>query len=228
MAFRLSALIIFVAFVVSGCSSQGYHAAQQPALTGDAAMNAETQQAQQQAADYFAMVPTHLEKGHIFMRRTEDWDRERKAIAEKAAQEKRLAELQSGAIREYIQPDGSIVRKQGIVGHQYEQQIDFLPPHEWIDLSKARLNVHVENKPFEDVVQDALREVMPYTGPWRLQWKISRENQDLLNERFSLNAETTFDKFIAHVSGFIMNHRGIDLVFEKFEKDRILVVSDQY
>ena len=132
-----------------------------------------------------------------------------------------------GNIREYIQPDGTIVRKQGTIGHEYEQQIAFLPPHEWIGLKDARLSVHVENKPFEEVIEDALREVLPYTGPWRLQWKISRDNQDVLNERFSLNTETTFGKFITQVAGFMLNHRGLELVFEQFDKDRIIIISDK-
>jgi len=211
---------------LAGCTSTNSHgyASQQPTVSQE-----------QQVVDHFSMAPARLEKGHIFMRRTEDWANVRKqmeADAIQAAKEEeerqRQAAIRRGEIREYIQADGSIIRKEGVPGYEYEQKIDFLPASEWIELSKARVAIHVENKPFEDVIQDALVEVLPYTGPWRLQWKISRENQDVLAERFSLNAETSFEKFIAHVTNFMMNHRGIELVFEQFDKDRILVVSDHY
>lgn len=221
-------LVTCAVFVLTGCTTSSYSRA----TSTDSAVQHAQEVAQ---VDHFSMAPARLEKGHIFMRRTEDWESVRRQMAEaevqKAAEEelkKRQAALQRGEIREYIQADGTIVRKEGIAGYEYEQQIDFLPASEWIELSKARVAIHVENKPFEDVLQDTLREVLPYTGPWRLQWKISRENQDLLAERFSLNAETSFEKFVAHVTNFMMNHRGIELVFEQFDKDRILVVSDKY
>lgn len=225
-------LVLCAVFVLAGCQTS-QHASTYGATSTE--VNTAQQTQAQQVADHFSMAPARLEKGHIFMRRTEDWEQARRQMAEEAEQrakeaeeEKRQAALRRGEIREYIQPDGSIVRKEGIAGYEYEQQIDFLPPTEWIELSDARVAIHVENKPFEDVIQDALRDVLPYTGPWRLQWKISRENQDILAERFSLNAETSFSKFIANVTNFMVNHRGIELVFEQFDKDRILVVSDQY
>lgn len=214
-------LALCAVFVMTGCVATT--GTQPPALTGVAAV----EKPELAKADHFTMAPARLEKGHIFMRRTEDWAKVRRDIAVEMEQKERRAALQ-GNIREYIQPNGTIVRKQGVVGHEYEQQVDFLPPHEWIELKQARLAVHVENKPFEDVIEDALREVLPYTGPWRLQWKISRDNQDVLNERFSLNAETTFGKFITQVAGFMMNHRGIELVFEQFDKDRIIIISDKH
>ena len=217
---------MMITLLFAGCASPyGQTPTQTPTQTGAAAPS-ETYA--EKELDYFAMAPARLEEGHIYMRRTQDWERIRKDMADEAAQKERMAALQSGQIREYIQADGTIVRKQGIVGHEYEQQIDFLPAHKWIELSEARVTVHVENKPFEDMMQDALREVLPYTGPWRLQWKISRENLDLLNERFSLNAETSFDKFLANVTNVMLNHRGIELNFRQFDKDRILVVSDQF
>jgi len=211
------------AFVLAGCAASA--ANPRPAPTGIAVIEKPATSADA-AADHFAMAPARLEKGHIFMRRTEDWAKVRRDIASEAAQKERQAALK-GNIREYIQPDGTIVRKQGTIGHEYEQQIAFLPPHEWIGLKDARLSVHVENKPFEEVIEDALREVLPYTGPWRLQWKISRDNQDVLSERFSLNTETTFGKFITQVAGFMLNHRGLELVFEQFDKDRIIIISDK-
>lgn len=219
-------LLTSLAIFLTACAATGSQEAAAPAPQPPAAEAA--------VAEHFSMAPAHLEEGHIFMRRTEDWatiesqmaEEKKQAALAKAKREKQEA-LARGEIREYIQADGTVIQKQGIPGYEYEQQVDYLPPHEWIELKDARLTVHVENKPFEDVMQDALRQVLPYTGPWRIQWKISRENLDVLTERFSLNAETSFGKFIANVADFMLNHRGLQLVFEEFEQDRILVVSDK-
>ncbi len=174
--------------------------------------------------NHFAMKPARLETGHIFMRRTGGWAALTQQMKE---QKERREELALNNTKEYIKPDGTIVRKRGIVGSEYNKAIEFLPPHEWIDIRTARVAAHVENKPFKELIEDVMRDLMPYTGPWKLQWKVSYENLNLLDERFSLNTETTFSKFIADMSAFILNYSGLELTFEMFEKERVLIISDK-
>ncbi|MBI1364307.1 MAG: hypothetical protein GC134_10010 [Proteobacteria bacterium] len=96
---------------------------------------------------------------------------------------------------------------------------------EWIPLSDYRVVVHVENIPFEKILQDVLTEAAPYVGPWQLKWSLPKEQEDILLERFSLDAETTFDQFIAYLRDYVMNYRGIGITFEMYEADRIIVVK---
>lgn len=160
-------------------------------------------------ADYFLMEPTRLEEGHIFMRRS--------------------AELASGAGGSTM--DSETLRNQDLLlmdAPPRENRLSALPPHKWQDIKQARVNIHVENKPFQDLIEDVVDRVEPRVGPWRVQWKLTRENRDLLNERFSLNTETTFDRFISSVAAFVLNHRGLELNFELFERERVLVISDVF
>ena len=198
----LAATLLIAAGLLSGCAVGGYGLGQSEPerLTGpDKA----------QTADYFLMEPTRLEKGHIFMRRS--------------------AEV--GPAKPGNKLDGETLRNQDLLlmgEGGGDNQMRALPPHKWQNIRKVRVQVHVQNKPFQRVIEDVLDRVEPRTGPWRLQWKITRENRDLLDERFSLNTETTFDRFVSSVAAFIQNYRGVELNFELFEKERVLVISDVF
>ena len=109
-----------------------------------------------------------------------------------------------------------------------ENRLSALPPHKWQEIRDARVNVHVQNSPFKKMIEDIIERIEPRVGPWEVQWKLTRENRDLLKERFSLNTETTFNKFINNVASYILNLRGIELNFELFETKRVLIVSDVF
>ena len=99
-------------------------------------------------------------------------------------------------------------------------------PHQWQDLAGLKVNVHVDSKPLDKLIEDAVAELEPYAGPWEVKWKLKKNNKDVLKEEFSLDAETTFDEFASYISDFMVNHRGFKLKFVMFEQERILVVSD--
>ena len=96
---------------------------------------------------------------------------------------------------------------------------------DWIPLEDYRVVLHVENLPFEKILQDVLTEAAPYVGPWEVRWRIPKEHEDILLERFSLDTETTFDQFVAYLKDYILNYRGIEIKFELYEAERIMVVK---
>lgn len=97
---------------------------------------------------------------------------------------------------------------------------------DWIDLKKYRVVLHEDATPLESLMAGVLKRAEPYTGPWQLKWKISDENQDILQEKFSLDAETTFEEFVGYLANYMVNYRGIKLSFNLFESERVLVISD--
>ena len=197
-------LVIFAATGLSGCVTGGGSEPDQ--LT------------QGQTADYFLMEPTRLEKGHIFMRRTP-------AAGSQMAQEsgQRDAQQSPGVDVETRRTQELLLMTEEGAGNQ-----PMLPPHQWQDIKDAKVFVHTQNKPFQALIEDVVNELQPRVGPWRVQWKITRENRDVLNERFSLNTETTFSRFVSSVAMFMLNYRGLELNFELFEKERVLVISDVF
>ena len=86
--------------------------------------------------------------------------------------------------------------------------------------------VHVENKKLEDILKDLLTKAEPYVGPWEIKWKLKKGNMDILRERFSLDAETTFETFASYLSSYVSRYRGFGLSFNLFEAERVLVITD--
>jgi hypothetical protein len=66
----------------------------------------------------------------------------------------------------------------------------------------------------------------PFTGPWEVRWKLKPENQDLMTEKFSLDAETTFAEFVSYLAQYLLNDRGVKLSFALFDRERVVLVSD--
>lgn len=102
-----------------------------------------------------------------------------------------------------------------------------LPPHQWIDLADYKVSVHAENQPLQLMVENIVKEAEPFTGPWKVEWKLHKDNTGILDERFSLNTETTFVEFSAYLSDFMMNYRGFGLKFSLFKHERVLVISEK-
>ena len=197
---------------------------------------------QAKTANYFMMEPTRLEKGHIFMRRTAEALEEKEEVLAREPNEdlptKELAQEEQSPEKSEPQDetksataDAETVRMQQDLLMDVMPAENFLkplPPHKWQNIREAQVRVHAENRPFQGLIEDVVDELEPRVGPWRVQWKLTRENRDLLTERFSLNTETTFEQFISSVASFILNYRGLELNFSLFEKDRVLVISDVF
>ena len=100
------------------------------------------------------------------------------------------------------------------------------PIENWIDLQDYQVVVHAENESLEDILGDIVHSASPFAGQWKLQWKLKSEHQDILDEKFSLNAETTFSDFANYVSSYVFSYRGFKLSFNLFDKERIILVTD--
>ena len=100
-------------------------------------------------------------------------------------------------------------------------------PADWVALGTYEVVVHEENESLRNIVKNALRKAEPFVGPWRIKWRLKKENQDVLTEKFSLDAETTFDAFANYISNFMRSHRGFLLTFNIFESERVLVITDE-
>jgi hypothetical protein len=100
------------------------------------------------------------------------------------------------------------------------------PIENWIDLQDYQVVVHAENESLENILGDIVHSASPFAGQWKLQWKLKSEHQDILDEKFSLNAETTFSDFANYVSSYVFSYRGFKLSFNLFDKERIILVTD--
>ncbi len=100
------------------------------------------------------------------------------------------------------------------------------PIENWIDLQDYQVVVHAEDETLEDILGKVVHSATPFTGKWELKWKLKAENQDILSEKFSLNAETSFADFANYISSYMFSYRGFKLSFNLFDKERIVLVTD--
>ena len=125
-------------------------------------------------------------------------------------------------------PDGMAVGPGGVqvANAQAPSMMRASARHDWVDLRKFHVVVHEDSKGLQQLVNNVVTKAEPYVGPWEIKWKISNENRDLLQEKFSLDAETTFEEFVNYLANYMVNDRGIKLTFSLFDAERVLVISD--
>lgn len=95
-----------------------------------------------------------------------------------------------------------------------------------LDLRKYRVVMHADDLTLQQMMEQVINQAAPFTGRWTVKWKVSGENTDILAERFSLDAETTFDNFVNYLSQYMVNERGVKMSFSLFDTERIIVISD--
>lgn len=97
---------------------------------------------------------------------------------------------------------------------------------DWMDIRQYKVVVHEDDQTLEELLSKVLNRAEPFTGPWHIRWKISEQNKQVLEEKFSLDAETTFEEFVSYLAQYVVNDRGVKLSFSLFDNERIIVVSD--
>lgn len=97
---------------------------------------------------------------------------------------------------------------------------------DWMDIRQYKVVVHEDNQTLEELLGKVIKHAEPFTGPWQVRWKVSEPNRNILQEKFSLDAETTFEQFVSYLAQYVVNDRGVKLTFSLFDNERIIVVSD--
>ncbi len=95
-----------------------------------------------------------------------------------------------------------------------------------MNLRDYKVVVHEDGQTLPDILGKIIKRAEPFTGTWQLKWKVSAENSDLLTEKFSLDAETTFGEFVSYLAQYLLNDRGVKLSFSLFDRERVVLVSD--
>jgi hypothetical protein len=103
------------------------------------------------------------------------------------------------------------------------------PKHreDWVDIRYYHVVVHEDNKTLDRMLREILTKAEPFVGPWELKWKLSKENEDMKLQRFSLDAETTFEEFANYLAQYMFNTWGVPVTFNLFDGERVMVISDE-
>jgi hypothetical protein len=95
-----------------------------------------------------------------------------------------------------------------------------------MNLRDYKVVLHADSQTLPAILEQIMQRAEPFTGKWHVSWRLKPENEDVLTERFSLDAETTFDEFVSYLAQYLLNDRGVKLTFSLFDRERIVLVSD--
>jgi hypothetical protein len=95
-----------------------------------------------------------------------------------------------------------------------------------MNIRQYRVVVHEDQQTIPDMLNKIVSRAAPFAGEWEIKWKISEENKDILTEKFSLDAETTFEDFVSYLAQYLLNDRGVKISFSLFDRERVMLVSD--
>jgi hypothetical protein len=95
-----------------------------------------------------------------------------------------------------------------------------------MDLRDYKVVLHADNLTLPAILSQIIERAEPFAGPWQVRWRLKPENADLMTERFSLDAETTFSEFVSYLAQYLVNDRGVKLTFSLFDRERVVLVSD--
>jgi hypothetical protein len=95
-----------------------------------------------------------------------------------------------------------------------------------MDLRDYKVVLHADNMTLPAILNQIIERAEPFAGPWQVRWRLKPENADLMAERFSLDAETTFSAFVSYLAQYLVNDRGVKLTFSLFDRERVVLVSD--
>lgn len=96
----------------------------------------------------------------------------------------------------------------------------------WMNIRQYKVVLHQDNQTIGQMLNDVVAAAEPFAGPWQVKWRLSEDNKSIMNEKFSLDAETNFDEFLSYLSQYVMNDRGVKLSFSLFDAERVIVISD--
>lgn len=118
--------------------------------------------------------------------------------------------------------ESSIIDQSEIDAYNYVSEDEYAPIEDIV------VAVNLENKTLEQIVAHIVEQARDDAGDWDVKWRVSAENNYILNERVNLIAETNLSEFMSYLVDRVNNMTGIQLFVTVFDKSRIIVISDTY
>lgn len=124
----------------------------------------------------------------------------------------------SGELQESFPP----VEPLNILAQAEQTEDDFaIPP-----IGTVPVVLHVKDMPLQQVFETVFKNIAPVMGEWRVNWEISGTNKGILEEEWTVTAETTFEDFLDYVKTQVKKIHGVELKYNRFDQNRLFVVAD--
>ena len=145
---------------------------------------------------------------------------EREALEREAARKKQESDVLLN--RALSLKNGKTIMVPGLSDLGVGQDMNPMP----IALEQLPVNLHVEGKTLSQLMDDVLKQVEPAAGKWRVSWQLAGKNKFLLQETWAMTAEATLGEVLKFIEERIQETHQISLSFQRFDKVKLLVVSD--
>ena len=103
------------------------------------------------------------------------------------------------------------------------QAADAAPLPPFTDLP---VQIAVRDVPLKSVMEQVFGDLAGAIGPWEISWELNGANIGIKEDQWTVRAETTLGEFLDYVSNRVSEVHGVKLNFERFDKNRIFVISD--
>ncbi|PIZ30670.1 MAG: hypothetical protein COY40_04135 [Alphaproteobacteria bacterium CG_4_10_14_0_8_um_filter_53_9] len=103
---------------------------------------------------------------------------------------------------------------------------DIKPSAAPMPLSQVPVVLHARDKTLEELVQEILKKAAAQGGEWSSDWQLSKQNNYILNEKWSLTAEAPVAALLQQLAEQVKQTHKINLTFTQFSTSRLLVITD--
>lgn len=98
----------------------------------------------------------------------------------------------------------------------------------YVPLRNVNLRLAYQNLTIEEIMQKVAEEINRQSGNWKVQWRLTETNRDIIEQRVNINAESNFDEFLSHLTAKINNLTGVRLFVKVFEVSRVIIIADTF
>ena len=84
-----------------------------------------------------------------------------------------------------------------------------------------------EDETLDSIMKTTLKQLSDRIGDWNVEWRLSKKNASLPNDKWTVIAEARFDEFLAYVQEKVKQTHGADLTFRRFDNGRLFVITDK-
>lgn len=94
-------------------------------------------------------------------------------------------------------------------------------------LGDATFALEAQDLPLKEIFALIVADVEDMAGSWRISWQLRPSNKHIMEEKWTVTAESTVNDFISYVARQVYKAHGVKLAFKMFGKNRVVVITEK-
>ncbi len=96
-----------------------------------------------------------------------------------------------------------------------------------LPLDTIPLFIEAVDTPLRDIFERVFKQAENMAGTWRHRFELDAQNEEILDELWTVTAETTFGEFMASIAAQVQAEHQVQLRYRQFDTARLFVISDR-